>query len=952
VINTALQQLFNNIMNILDTLTFTYNTPSAQQATKAMLDVIMTPTGGAPHVLTTLTLVSATAAAAGLMSAEDKRKVDRMLTDFRSLSFSDTTAVADQATKIVQTLSATLGENPEAVTTMTFLAATASKAGLLSAADKAKLDALWSSGYQFAGIATPSTTPISTTSKIFYIATEAGTYFNAVTVTKGINILSWNGSTWSAVQVVGIDDEPTAGSHNLVESGSVYSATKDLKKSISSEELLIPYSVTADSFVNSDGEIVSFEGVEIDEYHVTQGTDYTVRLSRSEGFSSLYIVNWFNDNGEKVGADLFQERSESEITIENVVTAPQDAVAAYINIQTSRKDSLYFHKLNAIGSAELKTTTDTIVNIANQFAKESSSSHGVYYTNIEYNKYKISGTSTSTSFYEIFKGEIDGLSAGDMLLVGYDGVSSRLRIYSVDASNNYTELSGTNSLLHIPNNYDKIAVRLWVASDQTVNEVVSPIVVGVSKLVKMVLDSTIEVVGIKSYDSCDDIYENCVVTVSSSAGVKSIPDAPFVGWIVNTMMNNVARFQLALPYNNGNVQYRSCLVDGEWNDWKMIGSGGGNTYNYDVTQNITRDTFNNQYSIDVSPIITTDSNGWLQPVDTDTADETGKTDMTSAIMAMLNSTGYCHLAPGIFYVSGNIDMPEGSLLEGCGKDTIIRLLSSVSSGYICRMHTKSTIRSVCFSGAYSFSESDIESSDIGTRNGIIYIGNRNGGDQGVTPRTTTCCMISECWFENFSGSAIYGYNSGGGLQEGMICNNNYITMCSAGINLDYWVEYCKFTNNIIFKCHYACINNGGNNVFTACTFHGVIGFLVDNSNEDKQNNSHGSVIGCTFNHINNWNNPSVLGMGEAVKIIGPVYNGFVFTGCQFWYGSINVTNSSVGISFTNCLIGGNSPVVNIDNASIVFFANCIFMQAPTISASSLTKFDNCYNGSTGAIIRP
>lgn len=222
VINTALQQLFNNIMNILDTLTFTYNTPSGQQATKAMLDVIVTPTGGASHVLTTLTLVSATAAAAGLMSAEDKRKVDRMLTDFRSLSFSDTTAVADQATKIVQTLSATLGENPEAITTMTFLAATASKAGLLSAADKANLDALWSSGYQFVGIATPSTTPISTTSKIFYIATEAGIYFNAVTVTQGINIIYKSGDAWSVAQVVGIDNEPTAGSDRLVKSGGVF----------------------------------------------------------------------------------------------------------------------------------------------------------------------------------------------------------------------------------------------------------------------------------------------------------------------------------------------------------------------------------------------------------------------------------------------------------------------------------------------------------------------------------------------------------------------------------------------------------------------------------------------------------------------------------------------------------------------------------------------------------
>jgi hypothetical protein len=138
------------------------------------------------------------------------------------LEIDDTTAYADLGDKIVESIKATIGGTEETISTFQILAATASKAGLLSAADKAKLDALWSSGYQFAGIATPSTTPISTTSKIFYIATEAGTYFNVVTVTHGINILSWNGSAWSAVQVVGIDDEPTAGSSNLAESDGTF----------------------------------------------------------------------------------------------------------------------------------------------------------------------------------------------------------------------------------------------------------------------------------------------------------------------------------------------------------------------------------------------------------------------------------------------------------------------------------------------------------------------------------------------------------------------------------------------------------------------------------------------------------------------------------------------------------------------------------------------------------
>lgn len=291
VINTALQTLFNNIMNILDTLTFTYNTPSGQQATKAMLDVIVTPTGGASHVLTTLTLVSATAAAAGLMSAEDKQKVDRMLTDFRSLSFSDTTAVADQATKIVQTLSATLGENPEAITTMTFLAATASKAGLLSAADKAKLDALWSSGYQFAGIATPSTTPISTTSKIFYIATEAGTYFNAVTVTQGINILSWDGTAWSAVQVVGIDATPEKGSGNLVDSGGVYGST--VNEMLFDGDTMTKYSYA----INEEGKWGTSKYYHHIILNVQVGDMYKITANSSKNAICAYLKDHFIESG-------------------------------------------------------------------------------------------------------------------------------------------------------------------------------------------------------------------------------------------------------------------------------------------------------------------------------------------------------------------------------------------------------------------------------------------------------------------------------------------------------------------------------------------------------------------------------------------------------------------------------------------------------------------------------
>lgn len=76
-------------------------------------------------------------------------------------------------------------------------------------------------GYVYAGIATPSSTPA--TGKVFYLALTAGTYtnFGSTVVTQGINILKYNGTAWSLDAFIGIDDEPTAGSDNLIKSGGI-----------------------------------------------------------------------------------------------------------------------------------------------------------------------------------------------------------------------------------------------------------------------------------------------------------------------------------------------------------------------------------------------------------------------------------------------------------------------------------------------------------------------------------------------------------------------------------------------------------------------------------------------------------------------------------------------------------------------------------------------------------
>ena len=77
-------------------------------------------------------------------------------------------------------------------------------------------------GYVYAGIATPSTTPV--TGKVFYLALTAGTYtnFGSTEVSQGINILKYNGSVWSLDAFIGIDDTPTPNSPKLVKSGGAF----------------------------------------------------------------------------------------------------------------------------------------------------------------------------------------------------------------------------------------------------------------------------------------------------------------------------------------------------------------------------------------------------------------------------------------------------------------------------------------------------------------------------------------------------------------------------------------------------------------------------------------------------------------------------------------------------------------------------------------------------------
>ena len=434
------------------------------------------------------------------------------------------------------------------------------------------------------------------------------------------------------------------------------------------------------------------------------------------------------------------------------------------------------------------------------------------------------------------------------------------------------------------------------------------------------------------------VYQNKFYLLIDSEKYENMPsDSLKAGFL---QVQNVGNWTLQTFYHLTDSQiWKRTLVGNTVRGPGWVMCGSSDTI-YDTVQNINRDSIYNTYIFPSMSAFSIDSNGCLQAVDDESTPEDKATDMTGAIMLMLESTGHCKLGAGTYYVSGNIDLPSGSSLEGCGNNTIIRLLPSSASGYVIRILQNNTVRGIRFSGGKSAPKGVLsDATNFGSQNGIVFTGNADGKDETRPVALTN--IVTDCWFENFDGSGFYGYNTGGGMQNTVNLTDCFFDHCRIGINIDFFMEYSKVNNCIITNCYYACINNGGNNVFTNCTFHGVVGWMCDNSADDKRNNLHGSCIGCTFNHINNMNRPDILGRGYAVIILNS-NNGFVFTGCQFWYGNVLIDNSRA-IAFSDCLFGNQDPVITVSgNDWGAFFHDVTFFNEPILNVNEKTIFVNCF----------
>ena len=344
----------------------------------------------------------------------------------------------------------------------------------------------------------------------------------------------------------------------------------------------------------------------------------------------------------------------------------------------------------------------------------------------------------------------------------------------------------------------------------------------------------------------------------------------------------------------------------------------------------------------VCPKIFINDNCVIKAVDVATLDETGKTNMRPYIQKMLDTYGYCKLDAGVFYVDSAIILKEGDVLEGCGEATEIRLMSGNAKVAI-KVRKYSTVKNLSIIGAYTdLTESDF-SSTSGTRYGIHYYkGSSDTYDTGY-------CSITNVHIRNFTGSGIYQYGTGGNVEQGLFVSNVHIKNCWCGIYIYSNSEFCRYVNVQITYCYIACINGGGNNAFDNCVIHAyTIGMKIDGT---QNNTAHGMCSNTSFCHTGN-------NVGSAITI-GDVAHGFVFSACNIWYNSVDITNSS-GIVFTGCEFGrgttGAGATINIDGGNTVMFGNCVFMNDVTyppnitITNNSKVKFNACYGSVSGDAI--
>ncbi len=699
---------------------------------------------------------------------------------------------------------------------------------------------------------------------------------------------------------------------------------------------LTPIESKEGKFFYSDGERDN-NGFRYYKFEVIGGENYL--------FSSYFgpnteipFIYWIDSNGT-ITSDIYTGNSGPGslpvIYTDEPVTAPTGAVYACLNESKYNLSKVSMkHKGNIVKSIALKEWLDILTKAVGREAFVEM----VYKEQLGVFPYYLSGQMNINAYmnsyiYEDidpakeYKAKDFGIPSS-----GYTGIANVLYY------NGYTYLGYEAVTYHeagpyyqsdyLQLNVPAKCTRIIITTQKDYTEKPSLLEEGVAPISSQEL---LDAIGERKYlPSCSlgDVRTNGTWLLIDSNTYTDKPDTLLVGWLRVTVIPGesdwILQEYLTWDGKYFKRQFPDDLTVGEWQQM----SGGGNIYNVNNTFNNIQQTVN----LTATPSITADTNNYLAPSGNDS-------DRTADILTMLQSNGICRLGAGEYWIDSLV-MPDNTSIIGSGTATKVYLKSG-DNKFAIKMGKYCVVKDMALYGstsAISVTET------VGTRHGILWSGNYTSQRDGsLQPMYGT---VSDVYISRFNGGGITCYDTGYGTRNYISATNVHIENCGAGINISYWSEFHKFTNVRCYGCYYGCINNGGNNMFVNCDFSGCngIAFFMDNSQGQSPNNSHGSVVGCVFNHTAN-------NTGVGIKILN-CNNGFVFSGCQIFFSKIQIEDSA-GIEVVSTNFGKNNCDIIVKGGGIILFANNLHEDTPpsiSITDNNKVHFVNCYNRANGNLI--
>lgn len=314
-----------------------------------------------------------------------------------------------------------------------------------------------------------------------------------------------------------------------------------------------------------------------------------------------------------------------------------------------------------------------------------------------------------------------------------------------------------------------------------------------------------------------------------------------------------------------------------------------------------------------------------------TGDNTARqTDIANA----LTQYGACYLAPGDYYINATLTLPDNARLYGAGRATHVIYKSGVT-GAMIRCGNGNQIANIWFDGGLS----ERPSTTQGTRHCILVEKEEGSSDK-------LALQMHDCWVTGFGGIGVLANKNGYGNLQSVQITNCMFRFNGIGVRFAEHGEYGVVSNCSFLKNYHGASIAGGNNFMSNCllsdNYTGAYVYGTVN-NVVVDNNSHGSFVGCVFNH-NEYRglefNKITAGYTVIGGYVGKSGNSDVyinsplvhFSGTRFLSvlsGSKTFTfGTGAGLSLSGCVFNG-SPIYALNGTGRIHFNGCY--RAPVIS---------------------